>query len=329
MIFQYTAGKQGPVFKIYGICKLCYLRLIKGQFWCVFYLSSFWIMGNDNYLVSQEKVTWNTFNMQGVYASPSQSAGFLDKQLEFVIDQHYDYQHTIQEMPLVRIFKNMENISEGIFACFGKTELPEPQASKVLQSVACIIWPPPGIVIRKRDAELLLSPEGKLFNGRTVEKNGKEKIRLGWVRGATIHPIIRDMAHDHIKNGGRSIHLFSNIAVNISKMLLEERIDCFPTHAVQFRGMQEQDELGKDKLVYFPIKEVYNFLPAYVFAAKTPSGFNFIERMNHTLQSDEFKELTYNLITERFPENMIDEYLVKNREMINKPLSTITSITKD
>jgi len=266
---------------------------------------------------AQETLSWKTFQLAGYYNESSQEKGIADKILKYYITKFPEYAHDIEVVPIARLFNTMANTTEGGYLGPGKTRLPPEQMKKVLTSTVHFVMPPPGIVIRKVDLDIRFSG-GQNLSLQTLLKS-EQKLTFCWIRGATYHPNIRKTVEEFVAKHGENhpnLYFFSNIREGLLQMLILNRIDYFPNHALPFQYEGNHRPEYSNKVMFLQVNEAPDDVITYTFAANTPTGREVIKKVNAIHASDEYKTLLKKLIPQYFPSNLIDTYIRKNMELV-------------
>ena len=266
--------------------------------------------------IAQPVLSWKKFRLAGYYNETNQEKGIADKILDFYMTHLPEYAHDVQEVPIVRIFSTMTEITEGGYLGPGKTKLAPQQLEQVLQSTVHLVMPPAGIVIRKEDAATVFN-NGKEVSVRSLLNRSKHLV-FCWISGATYHPDIRQAVEEYVKvhRDHPNVYYWSNIRKEIFDMLLQKRIDYFPNHAISFQYECSQRADCREKLMFIPVVEAQDDVLTYTFAAKTPVGQKVIATINELHQSKQYKAMLRELIAKHYPANMVDFYIDKNMELV-------------
>ncbi|MFC1523840.1 hypothetical protein ACFL6N_03525 [Thermodesulfobacteriota bacterium] len=265
---------------------------------------------------AQTKLLWNTFLLPGYYNEDGLPKGIADKILDYYISQLPTYDHEILEAPIVRIYSTMVETTEGGYLGPGKTKLPPHQLDRILTSSVHLVMPPAGIVIRKKDA-------ATFFQGGTAVSvrsllTGSRPLVFCWISGATYHPAIRQAVEEYVAAHPKhpNVHFWSNIRKEIYDMLLQERIDYFPNHAVSFQYECAKRQDCQEQLMFVPVTEAREDVLTYTFAAKTSVGREVVAKINAVHRSEEYKTLLKKLILQYYPPDLVGSYVEKNMKIV-------------
>lgn len=272
--------------------------------------------------VSAENILeWNTFRLPGYYNGPEAGQkGLARKILDYYIRHLPEYKHQIREMPLIRSLQKMEKVTEGGYLVPGKTKLPPEQLKNVQASTIHLVMPPPGIAIRKTDLDTYFS------GGRNVSLssllNGKKKIIMFWISGATVHPKVRETVEDYLRKNENhpNVHLLFHQRDSVLKMLKIGRIDYGFDHALSFQYACSGQKGCLDNITFIGVNEAREDVYTYTFAAKTKTGNDVLSKINMIHNSEEYKQFLRQLILQHYPPNIADIYIQKNMELVGKEM---------
>ena len=178
-----------------------------------------------------------------------------------LIEQHVtDYKHTFNVVPIVRMFKSMENYDPNKVACAISIKKSAKRDKYLDYSIPALFIPGHGVTFRKGE-------ENTFTSGSLRELLGNKNLTLGItgsrVYGGEIDTLINENKGDNI-----NIRKSNNNFLKHSQMLLSNRVDYVLGYAME-NGYVGQTEGISDQIGFIPLVEATKYSYTYITCTRS------------------------------------------------------------
>ncbi len=283
-------------------------RLLIGWMICLFGLSSF--------ARAEEKITWLTTNYPPAYilSGEQKGMGFCDLGGELFRQRLSAYQHDILDVSTSRMREFLKQPNE-VYCSPGRAVFP-PQYPDMVFSQKVAVVPPSGIVIRKADYETFMNAPNQGTSLETLFQT--PTLIAGIIKDAQFGEHIMPLIAAYQGKPNLYIRTSAN-QKEYYQMLLAHRVDYVLDYAFSFFQLHQQlTSEEQAQLMFLPLREEPEPVPAYAMCNKTAASQAVIEQINAILLTEAYKTAVAQRLVEFLPENLRDEYRALNVEMIGK-----------
>ena len=256
-------------------------------------------------------IQWWNFNYVPYYFGPgADRKGIGEEILDFYIKKLPQYNHTVKEEPIKRLYTEMSKTKKGAICSPVKTELPPNLKPGTIHTPPNLILPPPGIVVAKANLAKYFN-NGKNVSIAELLKN--EQITLGWLIGGTYAPGIATAIrpYENMKPVPSNLQLHAKLEGGFIKMLQKDRIHYYVSHSLTAEYRIQENKL-QDKLEFLSVAEAQGVSNTYAFCSNTKLGNEVMKELIKITKSKEYTYFLAGLIKKYVPKSKVKEYLEKN-----------------
>lgn len=257
-------------------------------------------------IYSQEVIKWNTFNFPPAYIIDGDQAGrgYLDKSLNFVINQLDSYTHKFQTTNVKRLIKHLINYDNVATNGLLKTQERE---EFVHHSIISQVLYPNYLIIKTKDLyqiESLINSQGKISLDLLLTNTN---FRLGVVPERSYGEIIDSILAKH--KDSKNIYTMSLLsdAHGVFKTLSLGRID-YAIEYPQVANYKIKIKVIKDEITMIPIEGLPDTVNIYFSFPKNEWGSKLRNEVNNILLQYRHTDEYLSFYTSWLEEDQIEKY---------------------
>lgn len=262
---------------------------------------------------SKGKIYWMTINYPPAYIvhGPDKNTGINDVALKKMIENLNIFSHEIIEnvtMPrMLNFFKSKKTF------CSPGLAITKNQFKNTVWSTPILIIPPAGVVVLKSNmGRFKISKNGVDLKKTFSDQSLSAGIMKGGQYGSHIDGLIK-------KHRGQS-NIYQKTPISqfaFLNMLLVGRVDYLIDYPISFySNLKKLSIIDQKKLQFIAVASVKDIKMIRALCNHNNQGKNLINRLNHLLRSEEYKDPVINRLLDFLPMEIRDRYRKINMKLI-------------